>query len=81
LRSAVDDVTIIDHFVSDRGKPQQITTPAPQARHQSIFYRPDALADTQPTVSMHWSLQRFSGIIMKEFFKIGRHWANLWARL
>jgi len=29
---------------------RQITTPAP---HQSIFYRPDALPDAQPTVSKH----------------------------
>ena len=30
---------------------RQITTPAP---HHSIFYRPDALPATQPTVSKHW---------------------------
>jgi len=30
---------------------RQITTPAP---HHSIFYRPDALPDTQPTVPKHW---------------------------
>jgi len=30
---------------------QTITTPAP---HHSIFYRPDALPATQPTVSKHW---------------------------
>ena len=29
---------------------RQITTPTP---HHSIFYRPDALPDTQPTVSRH----------------------------
>ena len=30
---------------------QKITTPAP---HQSDFYGPDALPDTQPTASKHW---------------------------
>ena len=30
---------------------QKITTPAP---HQSDFYAPDALPDTQPTASKHW---------------------------
>jgi len=30
---------------------RQITTPAP---HYSVFYRPDALPATQPTVSKHW---------------------------
>jgi len=30
---------------------RQITTPTP---HHSIFYSPDALPDTQPTVSKHW---------------------------
>ena len=30
---------------------RQITTPAP---HHSVFYRPDALPDAQPTVSKHW---------------------------
>ena len=30
---------------------RQITTPAP---HHSVFYRPDALPATQPTVSKHW---------------------------
>jgi len=30
---------------------RQITTTTP---HQSIFYRPDALPDAQPTVSKHW---------------------------
>ena len=30
---------------------RQITTPAP---HHSVFYRPDALSATQPTVSKHW---------------------------
>ena len=30
---------------------RQITTPAP---HRSVFYRPDALPATQPTVSKHW---------------------------
>ena len=30
---------------------RQITTPAP---HYSVFYRPDALLATQPTVSKHW---------------------------
>jgi len=29
---------------------RQITTPTP---HHSIFYRPDALPDAQPTVSKH----------------------------
>jgi len=29
----------------------QITTPAP---HLSVFYRPDALPDAQPTASEHW---------------------------
>ena len=29
----------------------QITTPVP---HHSVFYRPDALPATQPTVSKHW---------------------------
>jgi len=29
---------------------RQITVPAP---HHSIFYRPDTLPDTQPTVSKH----------------------------
>jgi len=32
---------------------RQITTPAP---HHSVFYRPDALPGTQPTVSKHWRL-------------------------
>jgi len=31
---------------------RQITTPAP---HHSVFYRPDALPVTKPTVSKHWS--------------------------
>ena len=31
---------------------QKITTPAP---HQSDFYGPDALPDTQPTASTHWT--------------------------
>ena len=30
---------------------RQITMPAP---HHSVFYRPDALPDTQPTASKHW---------------------------
>jgi len=30
---------------------RQTTTPAP---HHSVFYRPDALHATQPTVSKHW---------------------------
>ena len=30
---------------------RQITTPAP---HHSVFYRPDALLVTQPTLSKHW---------------------------
>jgi len=30
---------------------RQTTTPAP---HRSVFYRPDALPATQPTVSEHW---------------------------
>ena len=30
---------------------RQITMPAP---HHSVFYRPDALAATQPTASKHW---------------------------
>ena len=30
---------------------RQITMPAP---HRSVFYRPDALPVTQPTVSKHW---------------------------
>jgi len=30
---------------------RQTTTPAP---HHSVFYRPDALPATQPTVSKHW---------------------------
>jgi len=30
---------------------RQITSPTP---HHSIFYRPDALPDAQPTVSKHW---------------------------
>jgi len=32
---------------------RQITTPTP---HHSVFYRPDALPDAQPTVSKHWRL-------------------------
>jgi len=31
--------------------PRQITTPASQ---HSVFYRPDAVPATQPTVSQHW---------------------------
>jgi len=38
---------------------RQITTPTP---HHSVFYRPDALPATQPTVSEHWRLQRASGL-------------------
>jgi len=30
---------------------RQITTPTP---HHSVFYRPDALPDAQPTASKHW---------------------------
>ena len=30
---------------------RQITTPAP---HHSVFYRPDAFPDAQPTASKHW---------------------------
>jgi len=33
------------------GRSRQITTLAP---HHSIFYRPDALPDAQPTVAKHW---------------------------
>jgi len=33
---------------------RQITTPA---AHHSVFYRPDALPATQPTVSKHWRLE------------------------
>ena len=33
---------------------RQITMPAP---HHSVFYRPDALPATQPTVSKHWRLE------------------------
>ena len=33
-----------------------MTMPAP---HHSIFYRPDALFDTQPTVSKHWRQIRY----------------------
>ena len=35
---------------------RQITTPAP---HCSVFYKPDALPATQPTVSKHWRLNRY----------------------
>ena len=31
-------------------RPRQLTMPAP---HHSVFYRPDALPDTRPTVSKH----------------------------
>ena len=31
---------------------RQITMPAPP--HHSVFYRPDALPDAQPTASKHW---------------------------
>jgi len=30
---------------------KQVTMPAP---HHSVFYRPDALSATQPTISKHW---------------------------
>ena len=33
---------------------RQITTPAP---HHSVFYRPDAVPDAQPTASKHWRQQ------------------------
>ena len=33
---------------------RQITKPAP---HHSVFYRPDAIPATQPTVSKHWRLE------------------------
>ena len=36
-------------FIEARDR--QITTPA---SHRSVFYRPDALPATQPTVSKHW---------------------------
>ena len=38
---------------------RQITTPAP---HHSVFYRPDALPATQPTVSKHWRRQLLNGL-------------------
>ena len=41
----------LDHKQSFAPRSRQITTPAP---HHSIFYRPDALLHTQPTVSKHW---------------------------
>jgi len=37
-------------------RPRQVTSPGP---HHSGFYRPDALAVTQPTASKHW-IQRKS---------------------
>jgi len=37
---------------------RQITMPAP---HPSVFYRPDALPATQPTVSKHWRLNIGTG--------------------
>ena len=41
----------LDHMQITCTSFRQITTPAP---HHSIFYRPDALPDAQPTVSKHW---------------------------
>ena len=38
--------------ISFAPRSRQITTPAP---HHSIFYRPDALPDTQPTASKYWT--------------------------
>ena len=38
---------------------RQVTTPAP---HHSVFYRPDALPATQPTVSKHWRLTRIMAV-------------------
>ena len=44
---------------------QKITTPAP---HQSDFYGPDALPDTQPTASKHWKLSPFSLLLCPFIF-------------
>ena len=39
---------------------RQITMPAP---HRSVFYRPDALPATQPTVSKHWRQKYLTTIL------------------
>ena len=39
---------------TDNRRSRQITTPAP---HHSVFYRPDAVPDAQPTASKHWRQQ------------------------
>jgi len=41
----------ISWAICKSARSRQITTPAP---HRSVFYRPDALPATQPTVSKHW---------------------------
>ena len=38
---------------------RQTTMPVP---HSSVFYRPDALSDTQPTASMHWRQKRAGAV-------------------
>ena len=50
------------HWAICRSAPRstQITMPAP---HCSVFYSPDALPATQPTVSKHWRQILFSGTL------------------
>jgi len=63
LNEAKDDVVsecygiIWTTYKQSAPRSRQITTPAP---HHSIFYRPDALSDVQPTVSKHWRQQQTS---------------------
>ena len=57
---------------------RQITMPAP---HRSVFYRPDALPATQPTVSKHWRralketlssyLSQWPGLILSLYYWTG----------
>ena len=52
---------------------RQITTPTP---HHSIFYRPDALPDAQPTVSKHW--RHYSFKMWHEMNSGGRTSSGIW---
>ena len=53
---------------------RQITTPAP---HLSVFYRPDALSATQPTVSKHWRHFEFN-LLFFEMRRVDWIFLNIW---
>ena len=54
---------------------RQITTPAP---HHSVFYRPDALPATQPTVSKHWRLKQHYKYSSRKHHTVYNHLTMLW---